>query len=144
MSYVVHSLVSSYEKQESFEQHEHYYLPLLGLLGMKSFDDDTGLVDEGSNDVGSNLSLQMTGLVSRTVPPEIALEIEGTCYVGVQNVIGDPVDFCLDRMLEVAVGEQNWGWVLNAMNYELAIAAGDESFVGQVQSCCHLRIRRNY
>jgi len=85
--------------------------------------------------------------VSRTVPLEIALEIEGTCYVGVQNVIGDPADFCLDRMLEVAVGEGNWGcegWVLSAMNYELARAAGDESFVGQVQSCCHLRIRRNY
>lgn len=89
----------------------------------------------------------MTGLVSRTVPLEIALGILETCYVGVQNVIEDPADFCLDKMLEVAVGEENWGYegqALNAMNYELAIAAGDESFVGQVRSCCHLRIRRNY
>ena len=86
----------------------------------------------------------MTGLVSRTVPLEIAFGISGTCYGGVQNVIADPADFCLDKMLEVAVGEENWGWVLNAMSYEPAIAAGDESFVGQVQSCCHLRIRRNY
>ena len=89
----------------------------------------------------------MTGLGCRIVLLVIALEIWATCYVDVQDVIGDPVDFCLDRMLEVAVGEGNWGcegWGLSAMNYELGIAAGDESFVGQVQSCCHLRIRRNY
>lgn len=131
----------------SSAMHARYCSPLLDLLDMNCSDDSTGLVDEELNDGGSNLSLQMTGSVSRTVPLEIALEIWETCYVGVQNVIGDPADFCLDRMLEVAVGEENWGYegrALNAMNYELAIAAGDESFVGQVPSCCHWRIRRNY
>ena len=49
----------------------------------------------------------MTGLGCRIVLLVIALEIWATCYVDVQDVIGDPVDFCLDRMLEVAVGEEN-------------------------------------